>query len=208
MKISTITATLLLVASTAAHAGGIAPSPVAEAPVATLIGTPAPNWGGFYAGLSYGINELNARQTTEDISTAVEGNALGVFLGYNHQYRQAVFGIEMSYNQAADATTDTPGNIDSDDNILSQTKLKGRIGYDAGRFMPYAMIGLGKFDMETNGDAAIMFSQMTYGAGVDFAVTPHFIVGIEYSAFQSDELNTFPLSADANSVEIRASYRF
>ncbi|MDO5641906.1 MAG: outer membrane beta-barrel protein, partial [Paracoccus sp. (in: a-proteobacteria)] len=84
-------------------------------------------------------------------------------------------------------------------------------GYDAGRFLPYATLGVAKlsFDTTPNGALDISETTVTYGIGADFKVTERFVVGAEYSVQNFDDVADFSgLDIDTNLLQIRGSFRF
>jgi opacity protein-like surface antigen len=148
------------------------------------------NWGGFYVGGQVGTGGGGANFNGEgsslirtvvahtfmesegvpDWSTAGKadtGQALqyGIFLGYNFQWDDVVFGIEASYHRtklSASASGETPPGgsysilvsdpigwqyptMVSGNSTISLTDfgtIRGRVGWDAGRFLPYVAAGV------------------------------------------------------------------
>jgi opacity protein-like surface antigen len=93
-------------------------------------------------------------------SVDTRGGSFGGFIGYNAQWEDVVLGIEGNYNHTA-VSADTADNlvrvVATSDGVAYTTRvtgsasmriqdyatLRGRAGWAAGRFLPYAMIGFG-----------------------------------------------------------------
>ncbi len=168
---------------------------------------PVWSWTGFYAGAIVGPNFLT------------DGHAYfsgGLEAGYNYQIGNAVLGFEtdvyfrpldqeqnwISFNRFGVAFS----NHSSTTGTLINT-ARGRLGYAAGRFLPYITGGLayGDFRMaETNvdgapfvglvwnGDHSWLRTGWTLGGGLEYAWTDHISLKAEYLyySFQSETLTT------------------
>lgn len=133
------------------------PAPVAPMPVAA----PSYDWTGLYAGgqLGYG--------TIYDGATLATPYGYGAQAGYLYDFGSIVAGGEASYTYYdQDAFATDPSSI----------KVKGKLGYDAGRFLPFVTAGVGAFNNGT--DTGITY---VAGAGVDYAVTDNWRIGLEYN---------------------------
>lgn len=178
-----------------AFAGGpviVAADPVIAAPV--IVTAPNGDWTGFYAGLGYGRHD--AELSLGAASVSADDTALGAFAGYNHDFGQYVVGGELSFDRASE------GGVDVD-----LWRLKGRLGYDAGNWMPYATLGLARAEA-SDATGSLKESGMTYGIGVDFAVTPNFILGAELGRSSFSDVQGTNADLDIDSLQIRASYKF
>jgi len=183
-----------------AAAGGIAPVVVEPAPV--IIPAPvavAADWSGFYGGLSYSqtMGSLDAGAGATDFE---DGTAPGAFAGYNWQNGNFVFGGELAYHAISDSElTGTPGT-----ELSSAIDLKGRLGYAAGRVMPYLALGYSSATLDVGADSFDL-TGASYGIGVDFLVTDNIFVGAEY--LQRD-LSGDGYEADPSTLGIRVGYKF
>lgn len=178
----------------AAFAGGpvvVAADPVVATPVVVA---PNGDWTGFYAGLAYGRHD--AELSLGAASVSADDTALGAFAGYNYDFGQYVVGGELSFDRASEEGVD-----------VDLWRLKGRVGYDAGNWMPYATLGLARAEA-SDATGSIKESGMTYGIGVDFAVTPNFILGAELGRSTFSDVQGTSLDLDIDSLQIRASYKF
>jgi outer membrane immunogenic protein len=93
-------------------------------------------------------------------SVDTRGGSFGGFIGYNAQWEDVVLGVEGNYNHTS-LSANTADNlvrvVSTSDGVAYTTRvtgsasmriqdyatLRGRAGWAAGRFLPYAMIGLG-----------------------------------------------------------------
>ena len=183
-------------ATSAAFAGGyVAPvvdtTPVVAPVVPVEAGT---DWSGFYAGLQYG--QGNAELSDTDLDS--DYDAYGLHAGYLFDFGQVIAGAELDYNKV---------DLDENDGDADLWRLRGRAGYDMGRFQPYATLGVAR--VSTN-DAAGDISEtgITYGLGAEYLVTENFSVGAEYSRSDFSDVIADGIDLDTDLVQVRASYRF
>lgn len=173
-----------------AMAGGLA-SPVLEPAIApVIISTPEMDWTGFYAGVQYGRFETDVDGA--GVSGSASENAGGLHFGYQQDMGQYVAGAELTY----------------DTNDFDLLRLRGKLGYDGGRVMPYLTAGFAKADGTISG---VDFSEngYTYGVGIDFALTQNVIMGLEYTRQSFDDLGGVSgLNADTDAVQLKVSYKF
>ncbi|WP_134681181.1 outer membrane protein [Paracoccus ravus] len=181
-------------AATAANAGGYA-APVVEAPVTPVVVTdvePVSDWTGFYAGVQYGKGNADE---VEGISEESDIDGFGLHGGYNHDFGQFVLGGELDYNRISMDATDEDADL---------WRLRGRAGYDAGKFLPYATLGVAQLEGDELSETGI-----TYGLGVDYKINEQFTVGAEYNRNDfKDVADVDGADLDTDLFQIRASYRF
>lgn len=191
MKLAAYAISASLVAGAAAAGGYTAP--VTEAPVApVVVETASTDWTGFYAGLQYGQGDVSFSQelATEDF------DAYGVHAGYMRDFGQYVAGAELDYNKV---NLDTAGLGDGD-----MWRLRGRLGYDMGRFLPYVTLGVARAEWDAYSETG-----MTYGIGADYLVTDRISLGAEYNRSAFDNVDGMTgFDADVDMFQVRASYRF
>lgn len=193
MKLAFATLGASLFAVTA-HAGGYV-APVVEpapAPIVTPVVTNVSDWSGFYAGLQYGQGDADVSFDGDSVSD--DFDAYGLHAGYNRDFGQFVLGGELDYNR-----------IDLDDAGEGDlVRLRGRAGYDLGRFLPYVTLGAAHVETDDLSDTAF-----TYGIGADFKVTERVTVGAEYTRQDFDGVNDVSsFDVDSDMVQVRASFRF
>jgi outer membrane immunogenic protein len=165
--------------------------PAFAADVVAPVVTPEWNWQGSYAGVfgagtleHYDIHEPNiGAGVTHDVGSA----AVGGFAGYNFQSGSLVYGVEgeLGYRFKKPRFDDVPGPGTLDSSLGLFGSLKGRLGFDMGRFLPYAAAGVTATQLKTyypGGNAerdATLFGGIV-GAGVDVAVTRKVFLRAEY----------------------------
>jgi opacity protein-like surface antigen len=145
------------------------------------------DWSGAYAGAEAGIG-----QTATDVTSAGAKQTLdrfdatfGVFAGYNWQVSNVVLSVEASGARLG-------GEAKSTHPVLGQVRassrwsgtLKGRIGYDFNRFMPYLSAGIAVSDhtLKANGQTenSVNFGPVL-GAGVEVALRDNWRVRADYT---------------------------
>lgn len=161
-----------------------------------LAGQAAPafafDWNGFYAGLGVGYSEGDADvhysadiAGVYDFSMAPSGWFGGVTAGVNHSLSGVVVGVEADLS-LADITDTVPDVTDLAETVTSTTDwtgtLRGRVGFDAGDFMPYLTAGVVAAHVNSSGtdgpgveEDATLFGGVA-GAGVEVAVADNVTV--------------------------------
>ena len=188
------TAVFASMLASAAFAGGYA-EPAAEPPLApTVVYATGTDWSGFYAGLQYGTGDVSLSDGVDTVDFG-DFDAYGIHAGYMWDLGKVVVGAELDYNKVApDVESDLDGDL---------VRFRGRVGADLGRFLPYATLGLAS--LSSDGESE---SGTTYGIGADFLATDSFSVGLEYSTHDFDDIEGSGISAEADLVQVRASFRF
>lgn len=153
------------------------------------------DWNGFYAGVGFGYSSGDADVAYDnpmlsayDFSMAPTGWSGGVTAGFNAAVGSGlVVGAEADLS-LADITDSVP-DIDPSETVTSTTdwtgSLRGRLGFDAGEFMPYVTGGVvfsHSVASSTDGDIEddAVLAGAIVGAGVEFAVTDSITVKGEY----------------------------
>lgn len=217
------TAVAAVLATTAATAGGYAAPIIAVEPVAAApILQPARDWTGFYAGLQFGRVEVEGQPGCDRLAKPKNnlgklppfcelegtGKQYGAHLGYLHDFGRMVGGAELSFDRLE------VNDIDFWEGDLRDAKghiLRGKLlaGYDAGRFLPYATIGVARASLDfvdVDGDPESGHdTAFGYGAGVKFLATEHFMLGGEW---MTHEFTTTNGKVDFDTLGLSASYRF
>lgn len=177
--------------ASAAFAGGyVAPTLPEEVPATA----PTTDWTGIYAGLQYGQGEFTASRGRASADLG-DIDALGLHLGYLHDLGAFVLGAELDYNDV-DLQDGTAGSSD-------MWRLRGRLGYDMGRFQPYLTLGVVRLS-----DSGESETGVTYGFGGDYLVTDRVSLGLEYSRSAFKDVVDTGIDLDADLLQIRASFRF
>lgn len=194
MKILAYAAAATLTAGTA-FAGGLAAPVITAEPV---IATPAADWSGFYAGLNYGTGTRSIPIGSDGPDALVletDFDGFGIHAGYLRDFGQYVLGAELDYSAI------TMGDDADTTDVL---RLRGIAGYDLGRVLPYASLGLAK--VTTPDD--LSDTGIVYGIGVDYLVSTRISLGLEYTRMTISEFEDLPIDVETDTLRIRASYRF
>lgn len=170
----------------------VAPAPIVAAPVMA-----STDWTGFYAGGQLGYADVTGSGTTAD----VDGAIYGVHGGYMYDLGSVVLGGEVDYDLSS--IDNVAGTADLDD-IL---RVKARVGYDAGAFLPYVTGGVvrantsGTPDLEVEGDF--------YGLGVAYKYADNILFGGEVLQHKFYEGDVAPGAGfDATTATARVSFQF
>lgn len=182
-------AVAVTVGATAASAGNPveAPAdPIIVQPVTPVISS---DWTGGYVGaqLGYGDYELGA--------ASGNGASLGSFAGYDYDFGSVVAGGEVQYfgNDIAIGGT-----------ALNQvTRVKGRLGYDAGNTLIYGTAGYSHAQSSAgDGDGYVA------GVGMDYRFDNGVTVGAEYLYNEYDNFAGSGSDLKGNTIEARVGFRF
>eukprot|EP01013_Petalomonas_cantuscygni_P031018 TRINITY_DN57138_c0_g1_i1.p2 TRINITY_DN57138_c0_g1~~TRINITY_DN57138_c0_g1_i1.p2 ORF type:complete len:189 (-),score=50.79 TRINITY_DN57138_c0_g1_i1:31-597(-) len=186
-KITFSAAFAALVAGPALAGGLNDPAPVAVIAPAPVVMAPSVDWTGFYLGAGVGKVSVEGDGGFED-----DGTGYAIHGGYLYDIGTVVLGGELDYGQAT---------LDASDGELDVLRLKGRVGYDAGSFMPYATAGVARLNSDDFGIDDE--SGTVYGLGADYAVTDSLLVGAEFLQHDFEDIDT-----EATSFGLRGSFKF
>lgn len=153
------------------------------------------SWTGFYAGASAVDGTVNNGLT--DFGTS----GFGVQAGYLRDLGTFVVGGELAYSRG-DFGNDAPA-ADWD---AIRLKLIG--GYDAGRVLPYAFVGMTKFDIKEG--TTFSDTMPNYGVGVRLALGSKgkLALGLEYLAESKDNFDSSGTNIKNDELSLRFDYRF
>ena len=192
----TYSSALLLGTASTAFAGGMAEpvtAPTAVVPV-PVVAVSSNDWTGFYVGGSVGQGTVS-----ENGSNDTDANVYGVNVGYMRDLGSLVVGGELDYSRFnLDGTSDTYD--------VAVTRLKGRVGYDAGAFLPYITAGGANLSLNDGSDASD--TGYFYGIGADYAVNDNFLVGGEVLQHEFDNFDDSGVDLSAKTLALRVSYKF
>lgn len=194
------------------------------------------NWSGVYVGAqvgyAWGDSEMQAADVPVTSNPEPDGVLGGIYLGYNAQLGNGlVVGAEGDFafadlqdNDSLASPLPLPGqSLDVDVNWTAAVRAK--LGYAAGRFLPYVAGGVAFADVDHEGFSAPnasagggsdVFVGWTIGAGVEYAFTDNVIVRAEYryTDFGSEDYaetsNFLAHSIDLKTSDVRLgiSYKF
>jgi outer membrane immunogenic protein len=180
-----------------AFAGLAVLAALTSAALAADLGRPAPyyapqyapppppySWTGFYVGVNGGGGFGNSNWDTTG-SFNVSGALLGGTVGYNYQWANAVLGVEGDIdwsNIKGSTAAFCAGGCTTANSWLSTAR--GRIGYAAGRFMPYLTGGVAFGNIKAStplfAGATGTSAGWTLGGGIEGAVVGNWSVKAEY----------------------------
>ena len=179
MKIVSIALAATLGLATAGYAGGITvPAADPEVTMTEPMATGA-DWGGFYAGATYGIGIGGDMEYDPGFiyGSLEPGSSYGAFAGYNIQRNNLVYGGEIAYSRV-----DVPGFGASgfpDENFDYFIDGKARVGYAMNNVLVYGFAGYSwsNFLGFTN---SWEVSGLNYGVGADVMFGENLFVGAEF----------------------------
>jgi outer membrane immunogenic protein len=193
MMRNVLIATLMLSAG-AAQAGGpvvVADDPVVVAPAEAAVDY---DWTGFYVGLS----AITGTFSDNGGLTSGGTSGYGLQAGYLRDLGKFVIGGELAYAQ---------GDYDAFPlNDWTSTRLKLIGGFDAGRVLPYAFVGMSKYDVA--GVSQYSDNVTIYGLGAKFAVSPKIAVGLEYLVENKSNFDNTGADMENSDLSLRLDYRF
>jgi outer membrane immunogenic protein len=202
-RIATMAAPLALAAGMAT-AGGlaapvetVAPTPVAPAPAPVMRGS---DWTGFYVGGQLGYGDLTISDIPDNSNDGLIG---GAHAGYMFDLGTVVLGAEFDY----DLTDITIAELGTDGvDVDSVMRLKARVGYDAGAFLPYVTGGVVRADLANDTEADGDF----YGLGVAYKFNDNLLVGGEVlqHKFYEGDAGIETLGVRATTATARVSFQF
>jgi outer membrane immunogenic protein len=154
------------------------------------------SWDGYYFGVAITSSDVSQAGFTD---AGTQG--LGLHFGYLRDYGNLVVGGEFAY---VGAEFDDLEGFE-----LDSARLKAIGGFDAGRFLPYAFIGLSNFEISA-GDASISESAINYGLGGRVAMGPEgrVVAGLEYLVEEVDDFGGSGIDIDNNELSLRFDFRY
>jgi outer membrane immunogenic protein len=139
---------------------------------------PAYTWTGPYIGISGGYGWGNSNFGDPD------GGLFGATLGYNWQMGQLVTGIEGDISWSGLDGDGNVGGIPSSVNNDWLGTVRGRLGYNAGRWMPYITGGLAVGNIDASvagfGSSDKTKAGWTIGGGVEAQIAGPWSAKVEY----------------------------
>ena len=147
---------------------------------------PVYNWTGPYIGIvgGYGFGNSDFRGGVAPGSTDPDGFLVGGTLGYNWQMGTLVVGIEGDISWSNIEGNGACGGLACSINNDWLGTVRGRLGYNAGRFMPYVTGGaaFGTIDgrIAGNGNSDSTELGWTIGGGIEAAIAGPWTAKIEY----------------------------
>ena len=170
------------------------------------------DWSGFYVGINGGWGKADYDHAFnsaghynfvagDSFNYSKSGGVLGGHLGYNWQAGQWVFGIDGAMMKTwLDSGAQTSPFFPATDTFQSKidwiATATGRVGYAWNNVLGYvkggwAYTSFNDFVQDTNDfvDADGKKSGWTLGGGVEFALSPNWIFGVEYNYYDFGSIN-------------------
>jgi outer membrane immunogenic protein len=220
---------LLGVAAISAGGAQAADLPVKARPMAPVV---APfNWTGFYVGIHGGGDWGHIDGSYPGAGTAYSHNTsgwqFGGHLGYQYQWNQLVFGVEVggSFVDSRGSVTCPNPTFSCEEKAQSLFEVVGKVGWAIDRVLVYGKAGWGGESIKSTTtptfpgyDETRFLDGFLVGGGVEYAFTPNWLIGVEYMHLNlsQDRFAATPFVAgvtrdikgDDNMVRARLSYRF
>ena len=153
------------------------------------------DWTGFYVGAQYVKRDFAAAGFEFD------AKGRGVHGGYLHDFGDFVLGAELGIDKA-EYSFSPMGPSTTQKASLDSNSLMLIAGYDLGRFLPYATLGLASLDgTRTDADFA-------YGLGVTYQAAEHVRIGLEFRNVDISNYDDIGVDFNTNSLSAKVSYNF
>lgn len=175
------------------------------------------DWSGFNAVVFAGGGFLSGTDSL-GLDAFFRSGLVGGSIGYDQQANRVIFGASLEGALTNFRGDTRSGSARQSSNWLSAATV--RIGYDAGRFMPYlsAGVGFGNYKVERKSDGASdenIHVGFVAGGGVEARLTDNVFARVDYKHYEFDE-KTYdvpgwsPFSADGRADIFNAGigYRF
>jgi hypothetical protein len=161
------------------------------------------SWDGYYLGLAVTSGDVTLSDGTATEEYGTQG--LGLQFGFLRDTGAFVWGGEFAY---VGADFDDISSLD-----INSARLKAIGGYDAGRFLPYAFVGLSNVEASVDtglGDAAVNETTVNYGLGGRVAMGPEgkVVAGLEYLVEEVDDFGGSGIDLDNDDLSLRFDFRF
>jgi len=165
--------------------------------------TSSGGWDGAYVGgfIGYGWGTADGPSLTSDGDIDLSGWTVGATLGANFSV-----GSGLVLGAAGDVAWSGIGGYEDgvDYDINWTSSLRGRVGYDAGAFMPYLTAGLavaGATASEAGVDNTQVHFGWTAGAGVEVAATDQLSFDLQYRYSDYGQA-TYDIGSPATPVDV------
>ncbi|WP_420407204.1 outer membrane protein [Hoeflea sp.] len=153
-------------------------------------------WSGAYAGLLAAYGDGSSRQDNSFPATTgdydISGGAFGLFGGYNWQSGRVVTGLEgdIALSNIEGQTNTNCGTLGCYTEVNWLSTIRGRVGVDMGRFLPYATAGVAIGEVQAGTRTPLVPGRplgnsdvnagLVFGAGVDIKLTEQIVAKAEY----------------------------
>jgi outer membrane immunogenic protein len=174
---------------------------------------PVYTWTGPYIGISGGYGWGKSDFSGGLGSVDPSGGLFGATLGYNWQMGTLVTGIEGDISWSGLRDSDGAAGLRTENNWLGT--VRGRLGYNAGRWMPYVTGGLAVGDIDSRitgvGSSNKTKAGWTIGGGVEAQIAGPWSAKVEYlyvDLGDGDSIGGFRPDFTTNIVRAGLNYHF
>ena len=212
-----------LIVAAPAFAGGFAEPIVAAAPAAPVVVAPAApvaasgDWTGFYVGGQLGFGSLdiddNLAGTAPFEDDSYDGATYGLHAGYMYDFGRIVAGAEVDFDGTQIGVDGADIASSEDLEVGSVVRGKLRVGYDAGRFLPYLTAGVAQ--VRLNSDDPLVEAELEdnydgrfIGVGAAYQLNDRFVIGAEVLRHNFEDTPVTSVDTDVTTATLRASIRF
>ena len=170
------------------------------------------DWSGAYVGVGVGYGAFEDRDARFDaffpgFVSKGDGFGLSAHVGYNFQLGNFVVGAEADITQLNEPFRTAPPILRASDlRINDIMTLRGRIGYDMDRFLPYVTAGVSR--ATTNIDTVTEGYGYAAGIGIDYKVTEKILFGVQYMRHEFEDFGGQPIQASFDLLTARLSAKF
>lgn len=201
-------AAAMLTLAAPALAGSLDAPVIVAAPAAPVVVPAAPviqtgsDWSGFYLGGQIGYGMLDS----DDLNVDGEGYLTGLHAGYQRDFGRFVLGAELEHNWGEIDIQNADTGADLDASVDRVLRAKLRLGYDAGRFLPYVTGGYAQAAL--SGAVEDDIEGFVYGVGTEIRLNDRFSTGIEFLRHEFDDVGATDADATVNTIALRGTIRF
>lgn len=168
------------------------------------------SWTGFYAGVSLGSSNIEDHDGTVNLDLSGRNDPAGVFIGYTQQVGDFVIGAEYEYLNLDMQFIIDAFNLPSGIYVEDSHSVMARMGIAMDRLQVYGTAGMTKVtvDSPTVPNFPVSDWKPIVGAGVDYAVTDHVILGARYTYAWYEDFDGRPYTGNLEHYSVRLGVKF
>lgn len=217
MRNFSLISVLSMLLSASAYAADPSASPAQDFGTVADLRLQRSDWSGFNAVVFGGGGFLSGSDSLGNNSFFRSG-LVGGSLGVDQQFDRIVFGVSVEGALTNFRGSSASGNTRQTSNWVGSATA--RLGYDAGRFMPYVTAGMGfgnyKIERKSNGASdENTFVGLVGGAGAEARITDGLFAKFDYKHYAFGEktynvsgLNSFTVDGKSDLFYLGIGYRF
>lgn len=167
-------------------------------------------WTGVYVGGSIGLGKIVDYDGLLDLNLRGRNDTVSAHAGYMHQVGNLVFGAEYEYTQYDMEFLVQPIDLPSRIYVTESHSIFGRVGLAMDRFQVYGVAGFAHYTIDSPVVPSFPITDWkpVVGAGVDYAVNDHVILGGRYTYGWYDDFADRPYSGYLEHYSARMSMKF